>query len=162
MLNERTTGWRWRPVTWVVPSTLALAVATGAPTRAETIHVPGDSTVHESLLPSYGPGKDTVVYNVRAFIDGRSRLTLNDDTARWRHLDNAAPGRWGCPPGRPTIINTVEWFPEWPDAPDCENRNCNCFSDVHEGVTVLRNETPRDVTLTPIECRSSCSIIELP
>ena len=64
---------------------------------------------------------------IRACIDGRSRLILDDDTARWQHFDFAAPGRNECNLGvpiEPTFVSGVEWWPQWPDLPDCENRFC--------------------------------------
>ncbi len=60
------------------------------------------------------------------------------------------------------MINGAEWFPQWPDDPDCENGNCNCFSDMFTAEVVLPNKTPADVMLTPIECRSACSIVVFP
>jgi hypothetical protein len=44
--------------------------------------------------------------------DGRSRRTLDDDTAPWQHLEFAAPGRNECNLGAPIEPNPVagvEW-----------------------------------------------------
>ena len=93
---------------------------------------------------------------IEALIDGRSQLILQSNTAQWFHIDFAAPGRHddGNNGGRfePTVINGVEWLPVWPDEPDSENRNCNCFSDVFEGVVPGISEVANgllDFTVSP-------------
>jgi len=48
--------------------------------------------------------------NVRAFIDGRSRLIVQGDTVRWHHLDSAAPGRHGGA-DEPTYLNGKACIP---------------------------------------------------
>ena len=53
---------------------------------------------------------------VRAWIDGRSRLTLQGDTAQWTQFDFAAPGRLDCDTGspiEPTYLGAAAWWPNW-------------------------------------------------
>lgn len=118
------------------------------------------------LLGDWGLCPSTVQYTVSALIDGSSRLVLDDDTVQWFHLTHAAPGRHLCVDGvpiEPTIINNLEWFPQWPDDPDCENRGCLCFSDMlKDSDPFLPNEAPLQVTLTPIDCRQDCTIVVFP
>ena len=96
---------------------------------------------------------------IQARIDGKSQLHLQGNSARWFHLDFAAPGRHqGIDP---TIINDVEWFPTWPDIPDAENRDCECFSDTFEGVDPSINGG-LNFELEHIRVRESASIVEFP
>ena len=103
--------------------------------------------------------------HIRANIDGRSRLVLDDHTARWHHLDFAAPGRHNCNlgvPTQPTLISGQAWWPQWPDAPDCENRFCDCDSEVHAGfLSGLPNED-FTVSLELVEGRGLCTIVQHP
>jgi hypothetical protein len=103
--------------------------------------------------------------NIRAWIDGRSELILVGDTAQWHHLDFAAPGRLDCNTGspiQPTYIQGNAWWPSWPDVPDCENRFCNCGSDVYTGVAPALPSADFSPVLDVVSARLSCSIIEYP
>lgn len=103
--------------------------------------------------------------HVRAFIDGRSQLVLDDETAMWEHFDFAAPGRLECNLGaeiQPTMIDGDAWYPNWADRPDCENRDCGCSSSVFYG---LHQPIPNDELfphLNVMQARGSCAIVELP
>ncbi len=85
--------------------------------------------VASAFIPAAARAQDSpeTIVEVRANIDGRSRLILRGDTVQWYHLDFAAPGR-ELFTNYPTTINGVDWYPVWPDRPDAENRDCNCFS----------------------------------
>jgi hypothetical protein len=103
--------------------------------------------------------------NIQAEIDGRSQLILDGDTVQWHHFSWAAPGRHFCnvgEPEEPTLLNGVEWFPVWPDVPDCENRECNCDSDVFVGLTPPIPEFEYTPTLDLILCRGDCFLVETP
>ena len=105
---------------------------------------------------------------IEADIDGRSHLILSPGSAQWHHYDYAAPGRLvevDC--GRPqmtlpTIIDGIEWYPEWPDVPTEENRNCNCLSDTYEGIE--RRIPPAALTpvLNSIQYRWLPAIVQQP
>ncbi|MCE9592894.1 MAG: hypothetical protein K8S98_01770 [Planctomycetes bacterium] len=104
--------------------------------------------------------------HMRARIDGRSRLILDDDTATWQHFDWAAPGRLDCNTGatiEPTYLDDTPWFPVWADAPDCENRWCGgCFSDTFVG---LANPLPNfDFApgLVVLDARGPVGLVESP
>ena len=43
-----------------------------------------------------------ITVNIQAFIDGLSRITLRANTAQWKHLVFAAPGRHESLPFQPT------------------------------------------------------------
>jgi hypothetical protein len=105
-----------------------------------------------------------IVYKLRAQIDGRSQLTLDDRTAQWHHFDFAAPGQYFCSRGEeaPTFIRNVEWYPVWPDPSGCENMWCNCDSSVFEGVVPAVPNALMGATLELIEARGSCAIVEPP
>lgn len=62
---------------------------------------------------------------IEALIDGRSLLIVADNSVRWHHEDEAAPGRAGAW-SQPTVLNGIEWFPQWPQ--DGTNRSCDCTS----------------------------------
>jgi hypothetical protein len=117
------------------------------------------------LMASFGWSQAGAI-DVRGWIDGRSRLILDDDTVLWQHFDFAAPGRLDCDIGvqiQPTYLEGVEWYPTWPDLPTCENRDCNgCTSDLFVG---LVNPVP-NIQLMPIldklEGRGLVTLIEPP
>jgi hypothetical protein len=115
------------------------------------------------LIPFTGTwartGTETI--RVEALIDGRSHLILRANTAQWYHLDWAAPGRHQFR-NEPTIINGVEWFPEWPDIPTPENRNCYCYSDIYDCVVppLPLGEVP--ITLRRIQSRHITTITQFP
>jgi hypothetical protein len=87
-----------------------------------------------------------IAIEIHADIDGRSQLILHGDTAQWHHFDFAAPGRQLFT-NYPTTINDVDWYPNWPDVPDAENRDCNCFSDVFAGVVPPLPAQPMEIDL---------------
>jgi len=69
---------------------------------------------------------------VEAYIDGRSTLSISgfgSGLLRWEHFDWAAPGRLGGA-FLPTRVGRVNWYPDWPDDPDSENRDCHCASSL--------------------------------
>jgi hypothetical protein len=55
---------------------------------------------------------------VRAWVDGRDILTIDGDVLSWEHLDTetAAVGRYNG--NRPTVVNGIQWFPDWGGATD--------------------------------------------
>ena len=98
---------------------------------------------------------------IKAHIDGKSRLILQGNTAQWFHISTAAPGRHQ---GRvlPTTINNVEWFPTWPDNPDAENRHCECFSDIFEGVDPALPGKFANYELEEVQARRPVTIFQIP
>jgi hypothetical protein len=106
-----------------------------------------------------------IVYTLRAQIDGRSQLTLDDRTAQWHHYDLVAPGRYSCARGGkelPTFIRKVEWYPEWPDTTGCENVSCDCSSNVFHFVMPPIPNLPMGAYLMPVAGRGVASIVENP
>jgi hypothetical protein len=105
--------------------------------------------------------KPEKVITIEALIDGRSWLILQKNTARWYHLDFAAPGRHEFV-NVPTLINGEEWFPVWPDVPDAENRDCQCYSSIFKGVKpgLHRNKLPVEINV--LQGRGTVSIVEYP
>jgi hypothetical protein len=100
------------------------------------------------------------VITIEALIDGRSQLILRKNTAQWYHLDFAAPGRHEFV-NAPTLINGKEWFPVWPDAPDAENRDCYCYSNIFKGVKpALHHKSPLEINV--LQGRGVVSIVEYP
>jgi len=60
------------------------------------------------------------------------------------------------------MFDGVAWDPVWPDAPDCENRWCGCFSSASSELqTSLPNEDFTPV-LDLVQSRASSSIVEYP
>ena len=116
------------------------------------------------LLAAFAADARADTWTVRAKIDGRSRLTLQGATAQWTHYDWAAPGRLECDlgtPEEPTWINGLAWFPQWPDQPTCENRDCGCSSDVDSSIPPLPS-TDVVVALHLVQCRALAWIVEYP
>jgi hypothetical protein len=105
--------------------------------------------------------KPTKIISIEALIDGRSWLVLQKNTAQWYHLDFAAPGRHEFV-DVPTLINGEEWFPVWPDVPDAENRDCQCYSNIFKGFkpSLHRNKPPVEITV--LQGRGTVSILEYP
>lgn len=97
---------------------------------------------------------------VEALIDGNSQLVLRDNTAQWRHQSKAAPGRHEGA-DLPTIINDVEWLPEWPEPG--ENRDCGgCTSSVFEAVAPPLPATGQPLVLTALDVRHEVGIVQQP
>jgi len=141
-------------------SCIASASLVAAALALQAIADPSPSTG----LPAPELAAQTI--HVRAWIDGRSHLILDDDTVQWQHFDFAAPGRLDCNIGEPiqaTYIDGLEWWPKWPDLPDCENRFCGgCFSDVLAGLLPGIPDLSQLAVINPISVRGTCSVIEQP
>lgn len=119
-----------------------------------------------AALSPLGASQIGASIHVRAWIDGRSHLILDDATAQWQHFDWAAPGRLNCNEGapvEPTFLEGVAWFPVWPDVPDCENRDCGgCMSDIYAG---LQHQVPNlefYPTFSVIAARGPITLVEAP
>jgi hypothetical protein len=152
------------------PQTVTLDILQ-ARERAEIIQQPDESNGY-TLIVEFDdvapPGADWyeidlsyvtgTTLNVRAFIDGRSQLVLQGDTAYWRHFEKAAPGRlW-----QSTVLNGTHWSPTWPDEPTSENRNCGgCESSRFEGVPLLALQA-QTVGLDIVQARERVDIIQQP
>ena len=102
-----------------------------------------------------------ITLNVRAYIDGRSLLIVRENVVQWHHLDYAAPGRHEFV-DLPTIINGIEWYPQWPDVPDAENRWCNCYSSTYEDLEPALPQRNMTIQLSIIEGRHAVSIAQYP
>jgi len=119
------------------------------------------STLETGTAPA-GPQELTV----RAFIDGRSRLVVQEDRAYWHHLDFAAPGRWLDPDthqahDEPTYLNGLDWYPVWPNEPDRENRDCGCDSSATSGIPPLASQD-QTATLGIEQARGRVTIVQQP
>lgn len=97
----------------------------------------------------------TVTYDVRADIDGHSILSISGNSAKWHHLDFAAPGRLGGE-NEPTIINGAKWFPVWPHPG--ENRDCHCSSNTFKNVMPPLPSAAVLTFVQAVSCRDSCSV----
>lgn len=100
-------------------------------------------------------GRHKVTYVVRADIDGHSRLILSGRSARWFHIDFAAPGRHEGK-NNPTIINGTKWFPMWPHTG--ENRDCHCHSSTFRKVMPRVPQKADGFFFKAVSCRDSCSV----
>ncbi len=145
----------------------ALAAADNAVCAAQ----PVNNSDQRGVARPQGAGCDIGAYErateqpgpirISALIDGRSQLILRGNRAQWHHLDFAAPGRlWFA--NEPTVINGQRWFPVWPDTPDPENRDCNCFSDWFTGVFPPVSQTATRYDLRLLQSRSRTAIIQQP
>jgi hypothetical protein len=125
---------------------------------AASLQASGAVIVSSPGLPPIVP--ETV--NIRAYIDGRSRLILQGNSVRWYHLDFAAPGR-ELFTNQPTTIDGVNWYPTWPDVPDNENRFCACSSSTYAAITPPIPAQDMSVSLELVRARTGfVSIVEYP
>jgi hypothetical protein len=115
-------------------------------------------------IPPIERDANQIVYKLRAQIDGRSQLVLDDHTALWRHFELAAPGRYYCSRGQPmpTMLGAIEWYPQWPVERDCEQFSCNCSSQAFMGLVPAIPNQLMGATLELIDVRGWSSIVEYP
>jgi hypothetical protein len=132
-----------------VPSAIALLFVLGVlfPVAAEE--------------PAAPPAAKPNVIRIEALIDGKSRLLLKGKTAQWHHLEWAAPGRHEDTK-HPTVLNGEKWFPEWPDRPDEENRNCKCKSDKYEKLEPAVPDVVETATVKRVQGRGKVTIVQQP
>jgi hypothetical protein len=148
----------------LAPAVMAVLALTAGPALAQSpvsgSAQPGQAApirvLASAVVGQSSPGRDQekLTYVVSADIDGHSILSLWNSSARWFHLDYAAPGRLGGK-NLPTIISGKKWFPKWPSPG--ENRFCQCYSSTFSHVMP---PIPNDVThfsFTAVSCRDSCS-----
>lgn len=114
-------------------------------------------------------GRETITYEVLAFIDGRDQLVIRGDQVQWHHFEAAAVGRWQ---GRnePTRLSTRlncepvtsddRWIPIWPEEPPAEIRY-EAQSDLHPIAPALW-ETASTVQLDRIVARDIARVVEAP
>jgi hypothetical protein len=139
-------------VTKIIPVTQIVAItqiAVVAPTQVPPTEAPA--------IPSPTTQPPPSILSVRARIDGISRLVIQGDTVQWFHIAAAAPGRWIQ---APTFINGIGWYPNWPDIPDAQNRDCQCYSSVYQGISSITKGS--SVTLQIIQARERVSVIQQP
>ena len=94
-------------------------------------------------------------------MDGRSNLILSGTSARWHHIEFAAPGREQFV-NLPTKLGATDWFPQWPDIPDAENRDCNCDSSVFTDLPLAIPRAPSTTKLTITQVRRMPSVLQMP
>jgi len=107
---------------------------------------------------------------ITAYIDGRDRLIIRGGTMQWDHLDWAAVGRHGGL-NEPTIITTtsrgqtildgVEWVPQWSAEPPDEIRSPE-ISSVFTGLVPLLDAGIQTVELEVLSARREVWIVEQP
>ena len=122
------------------------------------VRPPADAAPPIDAAPTTDPTQPFVV-QIDAWVDGRSRLILQGGTARWLHLDAAAPGRLGGA-NTPTVINTFEWMPQWPA--EGENRNCNCESAPYTGMLPAIPAGPMQMYLKEVRAREDVEFVSGP
>jgi hypothetical protein len=99
--------------------------------------------------------------HVEAWMDGRSNLILTGTSARWHHIEFAAPGRETFV-NLPTKLSGVDWFPTWPDLPDAENRDCNCDSSTYTDLPAAIPRALSTTTLTITQVRRMPTVLQMP
>ena len=115
--------------------------------------------------PAYGGRRlDTEGWNVvrvETLVDGRSRLLVQGDTARWHHLDWAVPGRQD---GRnePVTLDGKPWRPVWPDLDGWRNAFAICTSSRHRGLAPALPRGPIDARIALLRGRGAARLIDAP
>jgi hypothetical protein len=74
------------------------------------------------------PGSKEV--RIRAYIDGVSRVKIQDNKLWWHHLIWYPPGYLNAPPVQPTYVNGKPWLPNWPFSGT--GKDCDCESDMYD------------------------------
>ncbi len=149
--------------TYTSPTPTALTIA--PPTLLPTItRIPPTSTplppTRVILTATITLNISQTILTVRAYIDGRSRLVLREDTAYWLHLNYVAPGR-AEGNNYPTYFDSAEWYPTWKDSPDRLNRDCNCQSSTYFGIPALALQS-QTIALSIVKAREKVAIIQQP
>ncbi len=94
---------------------------------------------------------------IRAFIDGMDVVKLRADTLWYEHIAHVLPGAWvdhsDQSGNEPTVVNGVEWIPQW------DGR----FSTEHTVAGVLLPaESAVSVTVVAISARGRVVLLEQP
>ncbi len=145
---------------WVIFAAGAIALADTARPASASAEQNAGPTTNPAAVASSQPAVVTVT--VRAYIDGRSRLSLKGNSASWENLEFAAPGKMGGH-NDPTTINGVRWVPTWEDSDvSPEVRLEKSKSDVFNGVEPALAAVPMVVTLEKIRCRENASVVQQP
>lgn len=101
------------------------------------------------------------VLNVRAWIDGKSRLYIQGSNVWWYHIEAAAPGKEGDV-NYPTILNSHNWYPTW-SIPDDQLRDCGgCTSSVYHNLSPALATDGANIQLAIIDVRDYVSIYQQP
>lgn len=108
-------------------------------------------------------GEVSVTHLFRAFIDDHDYLIIQGATVRWHHFaGGAAPGRHGDGSGNePTLIDSVEWYPEWPEDPPAPI-GYEADSSVYVGLSPRLPTQQVDAQLNIIAARDLLVINQLP
>jgi len=109
------------------------------------------------IIGSSGASSATIA--VSAYIDGISSLVFQGDTVHWYHTDFAAPGRWNDNDFA-TIVNGVDWLPNWPSAG--RNDFCNCDSSSISGLFPALPASAITVSLSALDSPGPVTILEQP
>jgi hypothetical protein len=103
---------------------------------------------------------------IKALVDGRSRILVQNNELWWHHLDYAAPGRWGGA-NEPTSVGVLPdllpWQPDWPFGSG-EGGFCDCVSsklDLTDAGLGL-GTTPEVLGLQLKDARNDVTIVEEP
>lgn len=98
---------------------------------------------------------------VEALIDGESHLIIKGSTLHWKHFIYAAPGRWNFVID-PIKLNGLDWYPDWPDIPDTENRSCNGCESSSTQLPIAVPRVPSTATWTGVQVRRDQGIVQAP
>ncbi|MAE20389.1 hypothetical protein CMK12_15910 [Candidatus Poribacteria bacterium] len=112
----------------------------------------------------------TMTVEIKAHIDGKDILIIDDNTLRWHHLEYAAVGRHDGD-NKPTIIstalnsvaqmNSVGWTPTW-STPPPDNIRQEEFSSIYSGLSPSLPNQDMTVSLDKIQVRENASISQQP
>ena len=120
--------------------------------------VAGPNIVNFTVKPLISSPCDSIDLTIKAQIDGRSHLLIQGSNVWWHHYDFNAPGRFNI--NYPTVLNCVEWYPDWPD--EWANLSCNCDSSVYGGLLPPLPADGVPVQLQVISGRGNVSVVQQP
>jgi len=119
------------------------------------------SSIEVSLAGDTPTNTNTTEVSIRALIDGKSQIKIQDNQLWWHHMENAAPGVFDGA-NEPTTVNGFDWVPVWPF--NDEGRGCDCESDkldLADAGIQLSNDFEL-LELRAVSARDSATLLQSP
>jgi Tol biopolymer transport system component len=123
----------------------------------------------DGIHPSWSPDGNQIVFSRNGDIwianaDGSDPMQITNDTACDWHPSFSPNGTkitfTSSGSTKPTILNSVEWYPEWPE--EGENRDGDCDSSVYSGLTPPLSLDGSPIELQLVTARGDVSIVQQP
>lgn len=109
-------------------------------------------------------GMEVAISHVfRAYVDDNDLLIIQGNTLQWHHLPGgAAVGRhWGGSGNEPTMVDGLEWYPDWPEPPPA-TIDYEAWSSVYTDFAPPLPASSVQVELVALQVRDYLGIYGLP